>query len=91
MAKGWTQERLAEAVDVEPGTIWKYETGRLQIAVPMLRGIARALSVEFAWLLGVDPPALRKGEDELLRLWRSLGDTERRALLVVLRAIQPPR
>jgi transcriptional regulator with XRE-family HTH domain len=87
LAKGWSRERVAEVIETTPETIYRWESGRSGVTVPNLRRLARVLSVEFAWLLGVDPPGLRKGEAELLRLWRRLADDERRASLLLLRRL----
>lgn len=87
LAKGWSRERVAEALEVSPEMVWRYEVGRSAISVALLRRLSRVLSVEFAWLLGVDPPGLRKGEEELLQLWRRLAEEERLGLKLLLRRL----
>jgi len=86
-AKGWTLEQVAEALELAPETVWKYEAGKIALSVVMLRRLARVLSVEPAWLLGVDPPTLRKGEDEVLQMWRRLSEDERQALKTLLKRL----
>lgn len=87
LAKGWTRERLAEFLEISPEMVWRYEAARNPVSVLQLRRLSRVLSVEFAWLLGVDPPGLHKGEEELLQMWRRLEDQERIALKLLLRRV----
>lgn len=85
--KGWTREEVAEALDLTPETIWKYETGRITIPLPSLRRLSRALSVDYAWLLGVKVPGLDKEQLRLLEAWGRLTEEQKRAVLVVLRGM----
>lgn len=86
-AKGWSREKMAEVLETTPDSIYRWESGRSMVSVPNARRLSRVLSVEFAWLLGVDPPGLRKGEEELLRMWRGLSDEEKIALKLLLRRV----
>lgn len=87
LAKGWSRERLAEVIEVSPETVRRYEMAGMTHTLPLLRRLSRVLSVEFAWLLGVDPPGLHKGEEELLQLWRRLAEEERLGLKLLLRRL----
>lgn len=87
LAKGWSRERAAEVLEVSPETVRRHEAAEHTPSIPMLRRLSRVLSVEFAWLLGVDPPGLHKGEEELLQLWRRLAEEERLGLKLVLRRL----
>lgn len=83
-AKGWSQETLAEVLELSQDAIQKYETGKRQLTLPTLRRMARVLSVEYAWLLGVNPPRLQGGEEMLLRVWRKLSDRKKVAWMALL-------
>jgi transcriptional regulator with XRE-family HTH domain len=90
-AKGWSREKVAEVLEVSAETVRRHETGETTASIPMLRRLARVLSVDYAWLLGVDPPQLRKGEGQVLRLWRGLGEKERLGLKLLLRRLMKSR
>ena len=51
-AKGWTQERLANAVEVAPGTISRWERGEVEPTLENARDLADALGVTVGWLVG---------------------------------------
>lgn len=54
MQKGFTQERLAELIDVHEKYIGKIETGRQNITVKTLNRIANALEIKINTLLIFD-------------------------------------
>lgn len=55
---GWSQERLAEALRVDPLTVSRIETGRRQLTITLTLQIADALAVSIGQLVGrVDPSA----------------------------------
>jgi transcriptional regulator with XRE-family HTH domain len=88
LAKGWGRERVAEVLEIAPGTIWKYEAGEIEVSLPMLRRLARVLSTDLGWLLGIETPNLREGEDEMLQAWRGLSEEERRVLAGLLNRVR---
>ena len=51
-ARGWTQERLAGAVEVAPGTISRWERGEVEPTLENARDLADALGVTVGWLVG---------------------------------------
>lgn len=51
-AKGWTQERLADALGVVPGTISRWERGEVEPTLENARDLADALGVAVGWLVG---------------------------------------
>ena len=52
MARGLTQERLAELADLNPRTVQKIEAGDITILVTTLLRVRTALGCEWKWLLG---------------------------------------
>jgi transcriptional regulator with XRE-family HTH domain len=87
---GLTQERLAERVGVEPTTVYRFESGRRGVTLPMLLRIAAVLNVRPAELLDMETPAhlvpaYVDGEavTELLAAFQRL-DPSQRALAVQL-------
>jgi transcriptional regulator with XRE-family HTH domain len=90
-ARGWTQERLAEALGVGPVTLSRLETGHRALSLSTLAGIAGALEVTLGDLLDVETrlPAPRRepGEQELLGLYRGLARADRDLLLRLAREV----
>jgi transcriptional regulator with XRE-family HTH domain len=87
---GLTQERLAERLGVEPTTVYRFESGRRGVTLPMLLRIAAVLNVRAAELLDMETPAhllpaYADGEavTELLAVFQRL-DPGQRALAVQL-------
>jgi HTH-type transcriptional regulator, cell division transcriptional repressor len=67
MAKGITQEKLAELVGVKNSTLIKWETDRSSPRINRLNQMAGILGVSVVWLLAgdeslpdVDPPSLNE-------------------------------
>lgn len=82
-ARGWSQERLAEVLGVQPETVSRYETGAVPMSIAVLVRVAAALEVSPTVLL----PPTTSGQSEpaeLLRAWELLDDEARAAVLVVL-------
>jgi len=52
MARGLTQERLAELADLNPRTVQKIEAGDITILVPTLLRLRAALGCDWKRLLG---------------------------------------
>ncbi len=85
-----TQEALAATLGIEPGTLSRYEQGRVPLTVPLLVLAAKALGVQPAQLLaGVaqDAPAGDE-ESEMLRLWHAMPPARRAALIGLLREMR---
>lgn len=53
-ARGWTQEQLAEALDLQPVTLSRVETGDRAISISLLADAARVLGVSLGDLVDVD-------------------------------------
>ena len=85
--QGWTQERLAEAIGLQPISLSRLETGQRALSLSTVALIADALEVSLGDLLDVERPLpltdKLPGEAELLGLYRGLDD-EKRALLLRL-------
>lgn len=64
-AAGFTvATRFAEAVDIKPHTLWRYENGQMTPGTDVLLRIARAAGVSMEWLLtgvGDGPPVPETG------------------------------
>ena len=84
-AKGWTREKLAEAIGVEVETLWRYEAGRVPLSVAMLDKLAELLEVRIERLVGKGPVGLTSAETELLERWRMLDSRGQRAVMELLR------
>ena len=98
---GWTQERLADRIGIEPATLSRYETARRPIPLDVLGRAAAALGVGPAALFagdretlaqvrlsaGVERPVRPRDEREVLRVWAQLRPRDRQTVLVVGRQL----
>ena|GEM_PF-2027136 len=64
VAKGWSQEQLAQTMQVEPSEISKLESGKRQSTVWTLQRVARALGVTPWQLLWMAEMLQRRVEGE---------------------------
>lgn len=53
IARGWTQERLAEVVGIEPVTLSRWETGDRALSISTLAAVADTIGVGLGDLLDV--------------------------------------
>ncbi len=90
LARGWSQARLAEEVDVSVESISRYETVKLALSLELLVRMARVLEVPVEMLLGEEPTGLSSEEAELLEGWRRLGERGRRVVLEMVRLACDP-
>lgn len=83
--RGWTQEQLSEAIEIEPVSLSRLETGHRALSVSTLSRISDALGIGLGDLLDVDrpipEPSLGPDEAEILRLFGEISK-ERRDLLL---------
>lgn len=85
-AKGWTQEDLAEAAQMNRTTIAKYETGRIEPKSKSLKRLAAALEVDVNVLIGSGMNEMSEEEREVWELRENVRrDPERRYLFSMAR------
>ena len=96
-APGHPQEPLAEAVDLQPGAISRFENGAMGLLITTLVDVADAVGVPLTRFFdtGTDQPTADPDEISLLDKWRSLLQTPphphpRRAPLRLPRRRAPP-
>ena len=89
--KGWSQQRLADAIGVSKVTISDLEKGSMQLTQDYMRRIARALNVLPADLLPLseNPDALTAEERQLVRQLRAATADQRDQLRKVADVIAP--
>jgi transcriptional regulator with XRE-family HTH domain len=91
-AAGLTQEQLAEAIDLQPSAISRFENGSIGLSITTLLQVAHVLHVPLARLFEEtgegESPALDPEEALLLQTWRALPDTYRVHLRAMLRWAQ---
>ena len=89
--RGFTQERLAEAVGIEPVTLSRWETGQRAVSVSTLARIAEVLQVGLGDLLDVqrELPQPEHGPDEaaLLRGFGLLTPSRRSLVVQIVREL----
>ena len=89
--RGWTQDALSAAIDIEPVTLSRLENGHRALSLTTLAHIATALNVSLGDLL--DPvrqaPSVQVDPDinELARLANGLSPSARDVLLRVAREL----
>ncbi len=81
--RGWTQVRLAQAVDLEPATLSRLENGKRPFSLAMLRRVAEALSLPMATFVDdVEAPVEAFTlDEELARAVADLDDARRRMVV----------
>ena len=86
---GFTQEQLAEAIEIQPVTLSRLETGDRALSLSTLARISEALNVGLGDLLDVerDVPArdVPPEEAEVVRLFRTLPPGQKDVVLRLLR------
>ena len=80
--RGMTQGDLAEAADLEQGTISKMERGYDRVSLRAIMRIAQALEVHPADLF-----SRSELEDRVLRSFSRLSDDQKQAALVMIEAL----
>jgi len=83
--RGWSQEQLAEAIDIQPTTLSRLETGDRAISLSTLNRMAEAIGVGLGDLLDVDRdlPAIEHSPEhaELLRGFEKLPKSRKELVL----------
>jgi len=86
--RGWTQEQLAERLDVQPATVSRMETAKHVVSLSMLFKLGEILEIPVAQLLGLDEDErwYTENADEiaLVTKWRRLDGDGRRLVLDLL-------
>ena len=92
---GWTQEKLAEGVGIEPATLSRYETAKLPVPLEVLSRVGAVLGTKLGTLVDVQrslpgklsrPPRggrtpRRAEEAELVAAWATLRPRDRRIVI----------
>jgi len=86
MARGWSQEQLAQAVGTTQQTIQRWESGQTDPQVSKLKAVSKALGITMTFLLDVDNEganAQRMSADEqrLIGLYRDMSSEYREMLM----------
>lgn len=84
--KEWSQEQLAEGLQLEAVTISRIETGRRSLSAGCAVEAAKLLGVPVTALLGVVEAPVA-GEEEAIRLLRLMPARRREAAIRMLREI----
>lgn len=89
-ARGWTQERLAEAINTTQQTIQRWESGQTDVKSNQLKEISKALGITVSFIMGLDNEnganeVFSDDEHELIELYRSLPPKGKHAVIVGLR------
>ncbi|GMV42250.1 MAG: hypothetical protein AMXMBFR64_39660 [Myxococcales bacterium] len=89
--RGWTQERLAEATEMDPVTVSRWESGQRALSLSTLARIADVLGVGLGDLLDVGrelpTPEHSAEELELLRGFAALTTTRRDLVIRLVREL----
>ena len=92
---GWTQEQLAEAIEVTPHTISQYERGEQSPRLTTLLRIAATFSVRPGALIDVQlaPPRAAPPPEgaDILALYLGLPEEDRRLALRLVREVASAR
>lgn len=89
--QGWTQEELAEALDVQPITLSRWERGERAVSLSLLAKAAEALDVPLGDLLDTIRPLPAQPKDpdekEIVRLYRRMKKERRELTVRVVREL----
>jgi transcriptional regulator with XRE-family HTH domain len=85
LARGWSQEQLAESLAVSVESVSRYECGKLALSLELLALVAGQLSVPIEVLIGDGPAGLSSEETSLVEGWRRLDVRGKRAVLELVR------
>jgi len=89
--RGWSQEQLAEAIDIQPTTLSRLETGDRAVSLSTLGRMAEALDVGLGDLLDVQrdiaAPEHPPETAELVRLFGGLDRGKRDLVLRLAREL----
>lgn len=88
IARGWSQEQLAQAVGTTQQTIQRWETGQTDPQVSKVKAISAALGATLSYLLGVDDvgcdsQTLSEDERHLVALYRACSPQGRETMLAM--------
>lgn len=89
--RGWTQEQLAEAMNLQPVTLSRLETGDRAVSVSILADAARVLGVKLADILDIDLPMPEVADEpevaEGTAILRTLAPDRRELAVRLLREV----
>lgn len=89
--RGFTQEKLAEAINLEAVSLSRLETGHRAVSLTTLGLIADALDLGLGHLVGVETklpkPKVAPQEAELLRGFGTLSESRRDLVLRLVREL----
>ncbi len=85
-SKNFTQEQMAEHLDVTAGYISQIERGVTKINLDMLSSISEYLECDISdFILKSNQPAINFYEDDIFHDYQKLSPSERRMLSLLLR------
>ncbi len=85
---GWTQERLARTLGIQPATLSRYEVAARPFPLAVLRGVSAALGVPLRELVPeIQPEPDVAGHEAIVDIWNCLDADRRRLLLRLAREL----
>ncbi len=87
-SRGFTQEKLAEIIEMDSGYICKMETGRHTPSIETLEKLAHALHVELSEFLNFDTLVEADYKTKLIELIEVLPKDRQRQLYKIARALE---
>jgi transcriptional regulator with XRE-family HTH domain len=87
MARGLTQNEVAERLETDPETISRFERGATLPSLVRLLTLAEALDVSVATLLGAASPRATDEIEDLRHALASLPPKDRKLATAVMRAV----
>ena len=87
-SRGFTQEKLAEIIEMDSGYICKMETGRHTPSIETLEKLANALHVELSEFLNFDTLIEADYKTKLFEIIEILPKDKQRQLYKVARALE---
>lgn len=85
VARGWSQQQLAEASGLTQQSIARYESGQRDPQTSAIKALSSALNVTVSYLLGLDSSdtELTDEEKRLIDLYRKADSSGQRSIMAV--------
>lgn len=85
VARGWSQQQLAEASGLTQQSIARYESGQRDPQTSAIKALSSALNVTVSYLLGLDSSdtELTDEEKRLIDLYRKTDGSGQRSIMAV--------
>ena len=89
LARGWSEYTLAKNSDIAQSTISTWYRKDLQPSIASIEKICKGLDITLAQFFSYENQNndLTPGQQEILELWKNLNDSQKKALINMIKAL----